>query len=174
MEEVHRCCNRGKTSMRKEGSSSFLPTCLVGVVQSKSAVRPSDPMDCTVAQQAALSGTVSRDLLRFMSIVGWCYLTISSSATPFFLPSVFPSIRIFSSESALPIRWPKYWPFSPSNEYSELTSFRIDRFDLLEVQGTLKSLLQHHYWLAFKWGSGRAGHGNGLHLSWCEKRLACA
>ena len=62
------------------------------------------------------------------------------------LPSVFPSIRIFSNELALGIRWPKYWSFStsPSNEYSGLISFRIDWFDLLAVQGTLKSLLQHH------------------------------
>ena len=64
------------------------------------------------------------------------------------LPSIFPSIRVFSSESALCIRWPKYWSFnfriSPSNECSGLISFRIDRFDFLVVQGTLKSLLQHH------------------------------
>ena len=64
------------------------------------------------------------------------------------LPSIFPSIRVFSREPALPIRWPKYWNFSfsisPSNEYSGLISFRIDWFDLLAVQGTLKSLLQHH------------------------------
>ena len=66
----------------------------------------------------------------------------------FLLPSVFPNIRVFSSESALHIRWPKYWSFSfcisPSSEYSALISFRIDWFDLLAVQGTLKSLLQHH------------------------------
>ena len=66
----------------------------------------------------------------------------------FLLPSVFPSIRVFSIESALCIRWPKYWSFSfnisPSNEYSGLISFRIDWLDLLAVQGTLKSLLQHH------------------------------
>ena len=62
------------------------------------------------------------------------------------LPSIFPSIRVFSNESALCIRWPKNWSFSisPSNEYSGLTSFRIDWLDLLAVQGTLKSLLQHH------------------------------
>ena len=64
------------------------------------------------------------------------------------LPSVFPSIRVFSNESALPIRWPKYWSFSfsisPSNEYSGLISFRMDWLDLLAVQGILKSLLQHH------------------------------
>ena len=63
-----------------------------------------------------------------------------------FLPSIFPSIRIFSSESALCLRWPKYWSvsISPTNEYSGLISFRIDWFDLLAVQGTFKSLLQHH------------------------------
>ena len=64
------------------------------------------------------------------------------------LPSIFPSIRVFSNESAFRIRWPKYWSFSfsisPSNEYSGLISFRMDRLDLLAVQGTLKSLLQHH------------------------------
>ena len=64
------------------------------------------------------------------------------------LPSIFPSIRVFSNESALRIRWPKYWSFSfsnsPSNEYSGLISFRMDCLDLLAVQGTLKSLLQHH------------------------------
>ena len=64
------------------------------------------------------------------------------------LPSMFPSIRVFSDESALHIRWPKYWSFSfsisPSNEYSELISFRMDRSHLLAVQGTLKGLLQHH------------------------------
>ena len=64
------------------------------------------------------------------------------------LPSIFPSIRVFSNESVLCIKWPKYWSFSfsisPSNEYSGLISFRIDWFDLLAVQGTLKSLLQHH------------------------------
>ena len=64
------------------------------------------------------------------------------------LPPIFPSIRVFSHESVLCIRWPKYWSFSfsvsPSNEYSGLTSFRVDWFDLLEIQGTLKSLLQHH------------------------------
>ena len=81
----------------------------------------------------------------------WCYLTILSSATSYpllHLPSIFPSIRVFSNESALHIRWPKSWSFnfsiSPSNEYSALISFRFDWFDLLAVQGTLKSLLQHH------------------------------
>ena len=76
----------------------------------------------------------------------WCHPTI---CYPFlFLPSIFPRIRTFPNESFLPIRWPKYWNFSfsisPSNEYSGLISFRFDWFDLLAVQGTLKSLLQHH------------------------------
>ena len=72
-------------------------------------------------------------------LILWC---------PLLLPTNFPSIQVFSSESVLPIRWPKYWSFSfsisPANEYSGLISFRIDRFDLLAVQGTLKNLLQHY------------------------------
>ena len=77
----------------------------------------------------------------------WCHPAISSSVIPLLLlPSNFPSIRVFSNESVLFIRWPKYWSFcvSPSNEYSGLVSFRTDWLDLLAVQGTLKSLLQHH------------------------------
>ena len=77
-----------------------------------------------------------------------CHPTISSSVVTSFLPSIFPSIRVFSSESVLHIRWPKYWSFSlnisPSNEHPGLISFRMDWLDLLAVQGTLKSLLQHH------------------------------
>ena len=76
----------------------------------------------------------------------WCYPTISSSVVPF--SSHLPSIRVFSNESVLHIRWSKYWSFSfsisPSNEYSWLISFRMEWLDLLVVQGTLKSLLQHH------------------------------
>ena len=82
----------------------------------------------------------------------WCHPTTSSSYPLFLLPSIFPSIRVFSNESVLRIRWPKCGSFSfsisPSNEYSGLISFRIDRFDLLAIQGTLKSLLQHHSWKA--------------------------
>ena len=76
----------------------------------------------------------------------WCYPMISSSAVSSPLPSIFPSIKVFSSKSALPIMWPKYWSFSisPFNEYSGLISLRIDQFDLLAVQRALKSLLQHH------------------------------
>ena len=78
-----------------------------------------------------------------------CHPTISSSVVPLLLqPSIFPSIRVFSNESALRIRWPKYWSFSfniiPSKEHPGLISFRMDWLDLLAVQGTLKSLLQHH------------------------------
>ena len=79
----------------------------------------------------------------------WCHPTISSSVVPFSsCLQIFPSIRVFSNESILCIRWPKYWSFSfsisPSNEYSGLISFRMDWLDLLAVHGTLKSLLQHH------------------------------
>ena len=78
----------------------------------------------------------------------WCHPTISSCHPLLLLPSIFPSIRVSSNESVLHIRWPKYWSFSfsitPSNEYSGLISFRMDWLDLLAVQGTLKSFLQHH------------------------------
>ena len=78
----------------------------------------------------------------------WCRPTISSSATRFSMPSISPSIGVFSNELAFCIRWPKYWSFSfslsPSNEYSGLISFSIDWLELLAVQGTLKSLLQYH------------------------------
>ena len=79
----------------------------------------------------------------------WCCLTISSSAALLLLlPSLFPSVRVFSNKSVLHIWWPKYWSFSfsinPSNEYLGLISFRIDWFNLLAVRGTLKSLLQHY------------------------------
>ena len=79
----------------------------------------------------------------------WCHPIISSSCLPLLLlPSIFPRIRVFSSKSVLCMRWPKYWSFSfnirTSNEYSGLISFRMDWLDLLAVQGTLKSLLQHH------------------------------
>ena len=82
------------------------------------------------------------------SLNQWCHPTLSSCRPLVLLPSIFPSIRVFSNESALRIRWPKYWSFSfsisPSNEHPGLISFRMDWLDLLAVQGTLKSLLQHH------------------------------
>ena len=103
----------------------------------------------TAACQVSLSFTISWSLLKFMSIelvmspnhFILCHLLL-------FLPSIFPSIRVFSNEMALRIRWPKYWSFSfsisSSNDYSGLISFRIDWFDRLAVWGTLKSLLQHN------------------------------
>ena len=100
----------------------------------------------TAACQPSLSITSSQSSLKLESVMPSSYLIPCHPL--FLLPSVFPSIRIFSNESALYIRWLKYWSFSfnisPSNEYSGLISFRMDWLDLLAVQGTLKSLLQHH------------------------------
>ena len=101
------------------------------------------------AHQASLSLTISQSLLKLMSIesvmpskpLALCHHLL-------LLPSIFPSIRVFSKESALHIRWPKYWSFtfsiSPSNEYTGLIFFMIDQFELLAVQGTLKIFLQHY------------------------------
>ena len=126
----------------------YISICVFVVVQSLSHVQLfATPW--TAARQASLAFTSSLSLLKLMSV---------ESVTPsnhlilccplFLLPSIFPSIRVFSNESALRIRWLKYWSFSfsisPSNEYSGLISFRMDCFDLLAVQGTLKHLLQHH------------------------------
>ena len=108
----------------------------------------------TAACQLSLSLTISQSLPKFMSIASvrpssrlilWWPLLL--------LPSLFPSIRDFSKELAVCIRWPKHWSFSisPSNEYSELISLKIDWFDLLAVQGTLRSLLQHHSSIRFNW-----------------------
>ena len=103
----------------------------------------------TAACQASLSITNSQSLLTFMSnelMMPSNHLILCHHL--FLQPSIFPSNRVFSNESALRIRWPKYWSFnfsiSPSNEHSGLISFRMDWLDLLAVQGTLKSLLQHH------------------------------
>ena len=103
----------------------------------------------TVACQASLSITNSQSLLRIMSIEAVMPSNHLIPCCPLLLlPSIFPSIRVFSTELVLRIRWPKYWSFSfiisPSNEYSGLISFRMDWFNLLAVQGALKSLLQHH------------------------------
>ena len=119
----------------------------------------------TAAHQASLSFTVSWSFLRFMfieSVMPANYLILCSSLL--FLPPIFPSIRVFSNELVLRISWPKYGSFSfsisPSNEYSGLISFRMDWLDLLAIQRTLKSLLQHHnskasvLWCsAFLWSS---------------------
>ena len=99
--------------------------------------------------QASLSITSSRNLLKLMSIQSVIPSNHLILCFPLLLlPSIFPSIRVFSNESALHMRWPKYWSFSfsisPSNEYSGLISFRMDWLYILEGPGTLKSLLQHH------------------------------
>ena len=128
----------------------FISVQLSSVVQS--CLTLCDPW--TAARQASLSITNFWSLLKLMSI----RLVMPSNhlilCHPLLLlPSIFPSIRVFSNESGLCIRWPKYWSFSfnisPSNEHPGLISFRMDWLDLLAVQGTLKSLLQHHTSKAF-------------------------
>ena len=104
---------------------------------------------CTAARQASLSITNSQSLLKLMSIESVMPSNHLVLCRPFLLlSSIFPSIRNFSNESVLHIRWPKYWNFSfstsSSYEHSGLISFRMDWFDLLAVQGTLKSIVQHH------------------------------
>ena len=117
-----------------------------------SSVAQSCPTLCDLmdySAQGSQSITNSRSLLKLMSIQWTMPSNHLILCRPIiFLPSIFPSIRVFSNESVLRIRWPKYWSFSfsisPSNEYSGLISIKIDWLDLLAVQGTLKNLLQHH------------------------------
>ena len=128
----------------------------------------------TAACQASLSMTNSWSLLKLMSIESVMPSNHLILCRPLLLlPLIFPTIRVFSNESVLRIRWPKYWSFSfnisPSNEYSGLISFRMDWLDLLAVQGTLKSLVQHHsskasiLWMV--WGGRREeGSGWGTHV----------
>ena len=119
---------------------------VVSSVQLLNRVQLCDPMDH--ACQTSLCITNSWSLLKLLSIESVMPSNHLIFCCPLLLPSIFPSIRVFFNESVLHIRWPKYWGFSfsisPSNEYSGLISFRFDWFDLLEAQGTLKSLLQHH------------------------------
>ena len=130
---------------------SCLLQCSVRTVQfsCRSVMSNSFATPWTIVRQASLSITNSWNLLKLMSIK----LVMPSNhlilCRPCLVPpSIFASIRLFSNESVLQIRWPKYWSFSfsisPSNEYSRLISFKMDWLDLLAVQGTLKSLLQHH------------------------------
>ena len=142
--------------MSRTHEAPWTPTCtwkacfsaLIFVVQSLSQVQLfATPW--TAAHQGSLSFTISQRLLKLMSIelvMPFNHLVLCRPLL--LLPSTLPSIRVFSNESTLHIRWPKYWSFSfnisLSNEYSGLTSFRMDWLDLLAVQGTLKSLLQHH------------------------------
>ena len=129
---------------------AFLPPAVcfsISSIQSLSRVWLCDPW--IAAHQASLSITNSQSLLKLMSIESVMPSKRLILCHPLLLlPSIFPIIRVFSNESALLIRWPKYWSFSfnisPSNEHSGLISFRMDWMDLLSVQGTLKSLLQHH------------------------------
>ena len=145
-----------ESATRKDSESECLakdnletnPICLFSSLQSLSHLRLF-VTPWIAARQTSLSITISRSLLKLMSmesmmpsnhLILCCLLLLS--------PSIFPGIRVFSSESALHIRWPNYWSFSfnisPFNKHSELISFRMDWLDLLAVQGTLKSLLQHH------------------------------
>ena len=137
--------------MYKSICSEKFPTLLLEIWQETSSVQFSHsvvsicyPMDCSTPGLP-----VPHQLPELTQLMPIESVMPSNRCRPLhLLPSVFPSIRLFSSESALCIRWPKYWSFSfntsPSNEYSELISFRMDWLDLLAVQGTLKSLLQHH------------------------------
>ena len=125
-----------------------MPSNLFSSVQSLSHVRLF-VTPWTAARQASLSITNSQSLLKLISIQSVMPSNHLILCHPLLLlPSIFPSIWVFSKESVLPIRWPKYWSFSfsisPSNDYSGLISFRMDWLDLLVVQGTLKSFLQHH------------------------------
>ena len=123
----------------------------VVVVQSLSCVRLF-LTSWTAARQASLSSTDSQSFLKFLSIESVMLSSHFIFCHRLLLSSVFPCIRVFSNESALCIRWPEYWSFSvsPSNKYSGLISFRMDWLDLLAVQGTLMSLLQHHSWIPIK------------------------
>ena len=129
------------------GSIHSLIRQMISSVQLVSHIRLCDPRTTTC--HASLSITNSQSLLRLMStksVVASNHLILGPPLL--LLPSIFPSIRVFSNESVLHIRWPKYWFFSfsisPSNEYLGLISFSMDWFDLLAVQGTLKNLFQHH------------------------------
>ena len=128
-----------------QDASGALPVCCQS--GSKSCPAICDHMDCSTPSSPVLhyllvfvKVTAIESVMPFSHLILCCPLLL--------LPSIFPSIRAFSNESAFPIRWPKYWSFSfsvsPANEHSQLISFRMDWFDLLAVQGTLESLLQHH------------------------------
>ena len=135
-----------KVFLDMHGQNHFFPTLLFSSVQSLSHVRLFET-PWTAALQAILPIINSWSLLKLISMQ---LVVISNHFILFcpllFLPSIFPSTRVFSNESVLPIRWPKYWSFSisPSNEYSGLISFRMDWLDLFAAQGTLTTLLQHH------------------------------
>ena len=132
---------RSQSSIKEAGSSDT--ECCCSVTQLGPTLRPLGLQHARLPCRSLSFGVCSDSC----PVSQWCHLTIILCPL-LLLPSIFPSIRVFSSESALHIRWPEYWSFSfsisPSKEYSWLISFRMDWFDLLAVQGTLKSLLQHH------------------------------
>jgi len=143
--------SKEQESSRKTSTSVLLtvPKPLTVSVQFSRSVVSDSVTPWTAAHQASLSITNSWSLPKLMSIESVMPSNHLILCHPLLLlPSIFPSIRVFSNESALCIRWPKYWSFSfsisPSNEHPGLISFRMDWLDLLAVQGTLKSLLQHH------------------------------
>ena len=130
-------------------SSEFRKKAALPTPHCCSVARSGPPLCNPIDRQAPLSSTISQSLLRLTSTESMMPSNHLVLCCPLLhMPSIFPSIGVFSNESALHIRWPKYWRFnfsiSPSNEYSGLISFRIHWFDLLEIQWTLKSLLQHH------------------------------
>ena len=136
-----------RKSRALDGEQDLLRASLVASVQFSCVRLFVTP--CMAARQASMSITNSRSLLKLISIESVMPSNHLILCHPLLLPpSIFPRIRVFSNESALRIRWPKYWSFSfnisPSNVYSGLISFRMDWLDPLPVQGTLKSLLQHH------------------------------
>ena len=137
------------SSFKRESIKNKSGTWPLTSVQFSGSVVSDSATPWAAARQASLSITNSQSLLKLMSIESVMPSNHLILCRPFLLlPSVICSIRVFSKESALRIRWPKYWSFSfnisPSNEYSGLISFRMDWLDLLAVQGTLKSLIQHH------------------------------
>ena len=135
--------------LRKINDSNILIHSDLGELSSVTQSCPLFATPWTTARQASLSFTVSQGLFKLMSIESVMPSNHLILCRPLLLlPSILPSIRVFSNESVLHIKCPKYWSFSfsisPSNEYSGLISFRMNWLDLLAVQGTLKSLLQHH------------------------------
>ena len=146
--ELDTCICMAESLCCSSQTTTILVIGYVAVVQSLSHVRLF-VTPWTAACQASLSFTISQNLLKPMSIESMMppsHLVLCHHFV--LLPSIFPSIKVFSNEAVLCFRWPRYWSFSfsisPSSEYSGLISFRVDWLDLFAVQGTLKSLFQHH------------------------------
>ena len=141
-----RCCSRLKILHLAQIKFPFLPFCCCSVAQFCPTLLRPHRLQHVRLPCPSLSPGVCTNSVSTESVMPSNHLALSHPLL--LLPSIFPSIRVFSNESALPIRWPQEWSFSfsisPSSEYSELISFRMDWFDLLAIQRTLKSLLQHH------------------------------